>query len=63
MNPLKNALPIWHPDGLGKNEVFEFKSHFAVVEPELCHIDLHAETTYALYINESLVSVFAFLDY
>ena len=63
MNPLKNALPIWHPDGLGKNEVFEFKSHFAVVEPELCHIDLHAETTYALYINESLVSVFAFPDY
>ncbi len=63
MNPLENALPIWHPEAPRKNQVLEFRSHFAVVSPALCRIFLHAETTYALYINETLAAALSFPDY
>lgn len=63
MQPLENALPIWHPDGSFINQTIEFSSRFDVNAANGVRCFIHVSTAYALYINGAFAASGGFPDY
>ncbi len=62
-HPFTNAHFIWHPDGFSINETMEFKKEIIINQPENCRMLIHANSHYALYINDQFIANDQFPDY
>ena len=62
-HPFESAQFIWHPDGYAINETMEFHKEITITAPLHCRMLIHANSHYALYINEQFVANDQFPDY
>ena len=62
-HPFSSARFIWHSEGYSLNETMEFKKEINVINPSECRILIHANSHYALYINDQFIANDQFPDY
>ena len=62
-HPFSTAQFIWHPDGYSINETMEFKKEINITRPNHCRMLIHANSHYALYINDQFIANDQFPDY
>ena len=62
-HPFESAHFIWHPDGYSINETMEFYKEITINTPQNCHMLIHANSHYALYINGQFAANDQFPDY
>lgn len=62
-HPFESAQFIWHPNGFAINETMEFRKEITVTDPRQCRMLIHANSQYALYINDQFAANDQFPDY
>ena len=62
-HPFESAQFIWHPNGYSINETMEFCKEITVNVPQNCRMLIHANSHYALYINDQFADNDQFPDY